>query len=80
MLSVSANAVGNWVRAHRRGGDRALDAGRRGRRGGHTKLSEAEQRKIAELIVGHNPDQLKLPGFLWTRALVRDLIPPALGR
>jgi len=74
LLSVSANAVGNWVRAHRRGGDRALAAKRRGRRGGHTKLSDAQQQKIAALIVGNNPDQLKLPGFLWTRALVRDLI------
>jgi transposase len=74
LLSVSANAVGNWVRAHRRGGDQALAARRRGRRGGHTKLTDAQQQKIARLIVGNNPDQLKLPGFLWTRALVRDLI------
>jgi len=74
LLSVSANAVGNWIRAHRRGGDGALGARRRGRRGGHTKLTAARQEKIARLIVGHNPDQLKLPGFLWTRALVRDLI------
>jgi transposase len=79
LLSVSANAVGNWVRAHRRGGDRALDAGQRGRRGGHTKLSDAQQQKIAGLIVGNNPDQLKLPGFLWTRALVRDLIRQRFG-
>ena len=79
LLSVSANAVGNWVRAHRRGGDRTLDAGRRGRRGGHTKLSEAHQQTIARLIVGNNPDQLKLPGFLWTRALVRDLIRQRFG-
>jgi transposase len=74
LLSVSANAVGNWVRAHRRGGEGALAARRRGRRGGHTKLSDGQRRKIAKLIVGNNPDQLKLPGFLWTRALVRDLI------
>jgi len=74
LLAVSANAVGNWVRAHRRGGDQALAARRRGRRGGHTKLTDAQQQKIARLIVGNNPDQLKLPGFLWTRALVRDLI------
>ena len=74
LLAVSPNAVGNWVRAHRRGGDRALAAGRRGRRGGHTKLTAVQQQKIARLIVGNNPDQLKLPGFLWTRALVRDLI------
>jgi len=74
LLSVSTNAVGNWVRVHRRGGDDALAARRRGRRGGHTKLTETQQRKVARLIVGNNPDQLKLPGFLWTRALVRDLI------
>lgn len=74
LLGVSRDAVGNWVAAHRRGGDRALDARRRGRRPGHTKLTNAQQEKIARLIVGHNPDQLKLPGFLWTRALVRDLI------
>jgi transposase len=79
LLSVSANAVGNWVRAHRRGGERALDAKRRGRRGGHTKLTDAQQQKIARLIVGNNPDQLKLPGFLWTRALVRDLIVREFG-
>ena len=74
LLGVTRETVGRWVKAHRAGGDRALDARRRGRRGGHTKLSDAQQQKIAALIVGHNPDQLKLPGFLWTRALVRDLI------
>jgi transposase len=79
LLAVSANAVGNWVRAHRRGGDRALAARRRGRRGGHTKLTAARQRKVAGLIVGNNPDQLRLPGFLWTRALVRELIAREFG-
>jgi transposase len=74
LLDVSVNAVGNWVRAHRAGGDRALDAGRRGRRPGHTKLTDAEQLRIAKLVAGKNPDQLKLPGFLWTRALVGGLI------
>jgi transposase len=74
LLGVTRQAVGNWLRARRRGGDRALAAKRRGRRGGHTKLSQTRQQKIARLIVGNNPDQLKLPGFLWTRALVRDLI------
>src|SRR4051794_39397009 len=58
LLSVSANALGNWVRAQRRGGDQALAARRRGRRGGHTKLTDAQQGKIAGLIVGNNPDQL----------------------
>ena len=74
LLSVTRETVGRWVKAHRVGGDRALDARRRGRRDGHTKLTGAQQQKIAALIVGNNPEQLKLPGFLWTRALVRDLI------
>jgi transposase len=56
-----------------------LAARRRGRRGGHTKLSDVEQRTVAQLIVGNNPDQLKLPGFLWTRALVRELIVRRFG-
>jgi len=79
LLGVSREAVGNWLAAHRRGGERALDVRRRGRRPGHTKLTEAQQQKIAGLICGKNPDQLKLPGFLWTRALVRDLIAQRFG-
>lgn len=79
LLDVSVNAVGNWVRAHRRGGDRALDARRRGRRPGHTKLTDAQQQRVARLVAGKNPDQLKLPGFLWTRALVAELIGRELG-
>jgi transposase len=74
IVGVRRQAVGRWVKAHRDGGERALAARRRGRRGGHTKLTDAQQQKIARLICGNNPDQLKLPGFLWTRALVRDLI------
>ena len=79
LLGVTRQAVGNWLRARRRGGEQALAARRRGRRGGHTKLSDEQQQKIARLIVGNNPDQLKLPGFLWTRALVRDLITRECG-
>jgi transposase len=79
LLGVTRETVGRWVKVHRAGGDRALDARRRGRRPGHTKLSEAQQQKIAGLVAGKNPDQLKLPGFLWTRALVAELISRELG-
>lgn len=71
---LAVSHIPDWVRAHRRGGDAALEARRRGRRGGHTKLTQHQQEKIARLVVGNNLDQLKLPGFSWTRALVRDLI------
>ena len=79
LLGVSRETVSRWLAKHEAGGDRALDARRRGRRGGHTKLSESEQQKIARLVAGQNPDQLRLPGCLWTRALVRELIARELG-
>jgi transposase len=79
IVGVRRQAVGRWVKAHREGGEQALAARRRGRRGGHTKLTQGQQERIARLIVGNNPDQLKLPGFLWTRALVRDLIGREFG-
>jgi transposase len=74
LLGVARETVSRWVSAHAHGGDRALDARRRGRRGGHTKLTESQQLRIAKVVAGKNPDQLKLPGFLWTRALVAELI------
>jgi transposase len=79
IVGVRRQAVGRWFKAHREGGDRALAAGRRGRPGGHTKLSGAQQMKIASLVAGKNPDQLSLPGFLWTRALVGELIERTFG-
>ena len=79
LLGVTRETVGRWVKAHRRGGERALDARRRGRRRGHTKLGEARQRGIAGLVAGQTPDRLRLPGLLWTRALVRELIGREFG-
>jgi transposase len=79
LLGVARETVSRWVTTHRQRGDRALDAQRRGRRPGHTKLTEAQQLEIAKLVAGKNPDQLKLPGFLWTRALVAELILRELG-
>ena len=75
LLGVARQAVGRWVRAYRSGGADALAAGRRGRRAGEqTALAGWQQAQIAKAIRERNPDQLKLPGFLWTRALVCDLI------
>jgi transposase len=75
ILDVSRQSVSEWVRAQRLGGDRALQAGRRGRRPGEkTALAPWQQAQIAKAISEKNPDQLRLPGFLWTRALVCELI------
>src|SRR5674476_1254933 len=70
-LGVRRQAVGRWMRAHRRGGDEALAAGKRGRRPGEqTALTPSQQAQIAKAIAEKNPDQLKLPGFLWTLSLI----------
>jgi len=80
MFGVTRQAVGNWVRAHRRGGEHALSAGKRGRRRGEKmSLEPWQQAQIAKAIREKNPDQLQLPGFLWTRALVCELIEVRFG-
>lgn len=80
MLDVSRQSVSEWVRAHRLGGDQALAAGKRGRRAGEkTALAPWQQAQIAKAIRDKNPEQLRLPGYLWTRALVCELIERRFG-
>jgi transposase len=75
LLDVSRQSVNEWVAAHRKGGDGALAARKRGRRFGEkTSLEPWQQAQIAKAIRDKNPDQLRLPGFLWTRGLVCELI------
>lgn len=80
LLGVARQPVGRWVKAQREGGDAALAAGKRGRRRGEkTALAPWQQAQIAKAIRERNPDQLQLPGFLWTRALVCELIERRFG-
>ncbi len=74
-LGVDERVVRRWMKRYRRGGWAALSKQRRGRRRGEQQaLSAAMQSKISALIVGHCPDQLQIPGLLWTRSAVRALI------
>jgi transposase len=80
LLDVTRQSVNEWVAAYRRGGDAGLAAGKRGRRVGEkTVLSALQQAQISKAIRDKNPDQLRLPGFLWTRALVAELIELRFG-
>lgn len=80
ILDVSRQSVSKWVRAHRLGGEEALRARKRGRKTGEkTALTSRQQDQIAKAIREKNPVQLKLPGFLWTRALVCELIARRYG-
>ena len=79
-LGVHKNTVSLWLKAWRRGGERALEAKRRGRRPDEQKLlSAVQERTIQRLITDKCPDQLKLPFALWTREAVRAVIAARCG-
>ena len=80
LFGVSRQTVNGWVKACQAGGERALSSRRRGRRPGEQQaLRPWQQARIARAIRDKNPDQLKLPFFLWTREAVRDLIERRFG-
>jgi transposase len=79
-LGVHDRVVGRWMKRYRRGGWKALAKGRRGRRPGEQQaLTAAQQQRLVGLIVGHCPDQLQIPGLLWTRSAVQSLIERECG-
>jgi transposase len=80
LLGVSRQSVNGWLKAYRERGEAGLAAGKRGRRPGEQQaLRPWQQAQIAKAIRERNPDQLKLPFFLWTREAVRELIERRFG-
>ena len=78
ILGVTRQTVGRWVKKFREGGEKALKAKRRGRpKGGALLPWQAAQ--IARTVVDHNPEQLRLPFYLWTREAVAQLIKQRFG-
>jgi len=73
LFGVTRQAIINWLKKYREGGERALRARRRGRpkRG---SLEPWQAAQIVRAIEDRCPDQLKLPFFLWTREAVGALI------
>lgn len=73
-FGVTRQAVCGWVAAHRAGGQRALAAKPQGRPQGTGRLVGWQAAWVKRTVVGKCPDQMQLPGLLWTRELVRELI------
>ncbi len=74
-LGVSPKTVWRWVDAVRRNGSQALKAGKRGRRPGEQKALDVKQEaRVRKAVLGKFPDQVALPGLVWTRPQVRQLI------
>ena len=61
--------------AHDRGGIKAIEPKRRGRKPGEKRrLSPEHEREVINLLVDHRPERLQLACCLWTRAGVRALM------
>jgi transposase len=78
MFEVSENSVSTWVRAFRSNGASALKTRRIGRPKG-TALTKEQALSIRKSVVGKYPDQLRLPGMLWTREAVSALVERRFG-
>jgi transposase len=75
VFGVHHNAVNRWIKRYREGGWAGLSEQRRGRRPGEqAALSQHQQQELMALVRKSAPDQLGLPGFLWTRDAVAELI------
>jgi len=80
VFGVKRAVVSKWMRRWRDGGWEGLGEQRRGRRPGEqAALLPWQQGVIVRLITESNPDQLQLPGFLWTRDAVMELIDQRFG-
>lgn len=78
ILGVTVQSISNWVKRHRREGDQALKAGKRGRpKGGLLLPWQAGQ--IVRTLCDRCPDDLRLPFTLWTRDAVSELIELRFG-
>jgi transposase len=81
VFGVHHNAVNRWIKRYRAGGWAGLGERRRGRRPGEqAALSQHQQQELMALVRDSTPDQLGLPGFLWTREAVAELIGQRYGR
>jgi len=81
VFGVHPNAVNRWIKRYREGGWDGLSERRRDRRAGEQPaLAEPQQQEVIALVRESTPDQLGLPGFLWTRDAVGELITQRYGR
>ncbi len=80
VFGVHPNAVNRWLNRYREGSWDGLGERRRGRRAGEQPaLAQAQQQEVVALVRETTPDQLGLPGFLWTREAVGELIAQRYG-
>jgi transposase len=77
-LCVSRQSVYKWLKAYEEFGEDGISIDKRGRPKG-TQIKPWQCAQIVYLIKNHNPDELSLPFFLWTRDSVSLLILKKFG-
>jgi transposase len=74
-LDVSERHVRNVKKLYAEQGISGIKPKRRGRRNGEQRtLTPEQEHEIKSAIIDKCPDQLRLPGCMWTRNNIRDLI------
>ncbi len=73
LFGVTRQSVGRWIKAYREGSRRALKRRRQGRPKGKA-LKPWQAAQIVRTVEDRQPEQLKMPFYLWTREAVARLI------
>lgn len=77
-LCVNRRSVYKWLKAYEEHGENGIAVDKRGRPKG-TQMRPWQCAQIVCLIKNHNPDELSMPFFLWTRDSVGLLILQKFG-
>jgi len=78
VFGVGRTSIHRWLKAFRRGGQRALKARKRGRPP-RSRLLGHQAATTVRIITDRCPDQLRLPFALWTRDAVQQLLAERFG-
>lgn len=74
-LDISERHVRAVKKAYKENGIEGIKLKKRGRSKGKNRiLTKEQEQEIVSIIADKNPEQLKLPGCMWTRNNIRELI------
>ena len=80
MCECSLRHVYNVWKTYNEKGVGGIKAKKVGRKTNSGSLTIAQQEKVQKCLIDKNPDQLKLPGFLWNRSNIQGLIKQLFGQ